>query len=412
MFARRVVRTTAAVVSLIVAAVVIAACGSSSTTTKTGSSNASGATTTASASTTPVSASTTSSGASTASSGLLTLSQLYKGNSTPPPATSPKPAKNVNVWWVSCGQQAATCAQYSAAAKAAVQALGWTFHLADGNLNVANGYATAVRTALAANPSAIFLSAIPCSAVEPELAQAKAQHVPVMGVETLDCSATGGPSLFTVPLVYSTTYPNDKAFWEGWGSFAANYMVADSGGDAKVIASFGEGQPFTTLQENGFKATLAKCSGCSIVANDGWTTTSLAPNGPWVTGLQGALLKYPSANYVWWPFDTNGITSGGVKAVVQSGSKAKIVGGIGIGPALQDIANGEQYAEAPAVDPGWPEWAAMDELNRYLHHQPAVPEGIGYIAVTKDHNMPASLTNGYVSAIPYQADYKKAWGVS
>lgn len=343
----------------------------------------------------------------TGSSGLMSLSQLYKGNNVPPPATSPPPAKGKTIWWISCGQQAPSCVQYAAAGKAAATAMGWQFHLADGNLNIANGYATATKAAISAHASAIVEDAIACSVVEPELEQAKAQHIPVIGVEALDCSATGGPNLFTVPFLYNKTYPTQTSFWRGWGSFAANFLIDSSGGKAKVITSFGEGQPFMKIQENGFRSTFAKCHGCSILDNDYWTTTSLAPNGPWVTALQGALLKYPTANYVWWPFDTNG--ADGVKAVLQSGSKARIVGGIGIGPALQQIADGESYGEAPATDPGWPSWGAMDELNRYFNHKPGAFEGLGFIAVTKQHNMPKSLKNGYVAGIPYEADYTKAW---
>ena len=394
-------RLTPLAVGVAVPMILLAACSS-------GSGSSSG---TAS----PSSSAATSAGSSASagsSTGLPTLAQMFKGNATAPPTSSPPAAKGKNIWWISCGQQASACAQYAAAGKAAAQAIGWTFHLADGNLNIANGYATAMRTALAAHPSAIIEDAFSCSTVEPELEQAKQEGVPVLGLETTDCSDAGtGPTLFTVPMIYSTTYPGNKAWWTGWGQWSADFIIADSGGNAKIIASPGIGDPQFTFLSAGFKEELAKCSGCSIVDNVGWTTSDLAPNGPWVTALRNALIKYPDANYVWWPFDTNAVTSGGAKAVLETGSKAKVVSGIGIGAALELISSGEMYAEGVARDSNWEAWAAIDELNRYFNHQPSVPEGLGFVSIDKSHNMPANPSAGYTTSVPYETLYKKIWGV-
>jgi ribose transport system substrate-binding protein len=389
-------RLTPMAVGVAAAAILLAACSSGS----------SGSSSTASS----TSSATTNAGLST--DGLPTLDQMFKGNATAPPTSSPPAAKGKSIWWISCGQQAASCAQYAAAGKAAAQAIGWTFHLADGNLNIANGYATAMRTALAAHPSAIVEDAFSCTTVQPELEQAKQEGVAVLGLETTDCSDAGtGPTLFTVPMIYSTTYPGNKAWWTGWGQWSADFMIADSGGKAKIIASPGQGDPQFSFLSAGFRQELAKCSGCSVVDNVPWTTSDLAPNGPWVTALRNALIKNPDANYVWWPFDTNAVTSGGAKAVLETGSKAKVVSGIGIGPALELISSGQMDAEGVARDSNWESWAAIDELNRYFNHKPSAPEGLGFVSITKSHNMPANPAQGYQTSVQYVALYKKAWGV-
>jgi ribose transport system substrate-binding protein len=346
------------------------------------------------------------------SAGGLKVEQLLKGNEGKPPTTSPPPAKGKNVWWISCGQQTQSCASYAAAGKAAAEALGWTFHLADGNLNQANGYATAMRTALAAKPDAIIQDAFSCSTVQPELQQAKQQKVAVIGVETTDCSDAGtGPSLFTVPMVYSKTYPDNKAWWTGWGQQLGEFVAADSGGNGKIITAFGKGDPQFDLLNAGFEDALKECSGCSVVADVPWTVTDLAPNGPWVTALRNALIKNPDAEYVVWPFDTNAVDSGGAKAVLQSGSKAKVVSGIGTAPALDLLRSGQIYAEGVARDSDWVSWAAMDQLNRYFNGQPSVPQGLGFVSIDKNHNMPKNPGEGYKTSVDFQALYKKAWGV-
>ena len=388
-------RLTAVAVGVAVPAILLTACSS-------GSSGTSGAASSGVAAT-----------ATGLPAGVPTLDQLFKGNAEAPPTSSPPAAKGKNVWWISCGQQSQSSAAFAAAGKAAVEAIGWTFHLADGNLNIANGYATAMRTALAAHPDAIIEDAFSCSVVQPELQQAKQEGVPVLGLETTDCSDAGtGPSLFTIPMIYSKIYPGNKAWWTGWGQWSADFLIADSGGHAKVITSFGVGDPQFTFLKAGFMKEFAKCSGCSIVADVPWTVTDLAPNGPWVAGLRNALIKNPDATYVWFPFDSPFATSsGGVKAVLQSGSKAKVVAGIGSAAALDLIRSGQMYAEGVARDSAWESWAAIDELNRHFNHQASAPEGLGYVSITKSHNMPPNSGQDYQTSVPFESLYKKAWGV-
>ncbi|NKQ55508.1 substrate-binding domain-containing protein [Amycolatopsis sp. K13G38] len=353
----------------------------------------------------------TSSGSSSADK--ASLGQLFKGDEGTPPTSSPPAAKGKNVWWISCGQVSAACSGYAAAGQAAAQAIGWDFHIADGNLNQANGEATAFRTALAAHPDAIILDAFSCSNLQPELQQAKQQGVPVMGVETTDCSDAGtGPSLFTVPLIYGENYPGQKAWWTGWGTWSGDFVAADSGGQAKIIAAPGQGDPQYDFLYAGFKDALAqKCPKCTIVTEVPWTLADLAPNGPWVTALRNALIKNADADYVWFPFDFNAVESGGAKAVLQSGSKAKVLANSGSGNALDLIRSGQLYAEASAKSSEWESWAAIDELNRHFNGQPSVPEGLGFVSLDKTHNLPSQPGSNYQTTVDYQAMYKKAWGV-
>jgi len=53
------------------------------------------------------------------------LQSAYKGTFKAPPASGPKAAKGKNVWVISCGQVAASCAEIAGAAMQAGKALGW-----------------------------------------------------------------------------------------------------------------------------------------------------------------------------------------------------------------------------------------------------------------------------------------------
>lgn len=407
-------RLTAVAVGVALPAILLVACSSGST----GASSAASSSVSSAASSPAASAGTAGSSAGSVAAGAdsasetPTLQQLFDGNEGTPPAASPPGAKDKDIWWISCGQQAESCASYAAAGQEAAEALGWTFHLADGNLNTANGYATAMRTALAAQPDAIVQNAFSCTTDQPELQRAKDQGVPVIGVETTDCSDAGtGPALFTVPMVYSDEYPDNKSWWTGWGQVSADFIAADSGGDAKVITAFGEGDPQFDLLKAGFEESFAKCSGCEVVADVPWTVTDLAPNGPWVTALRNALIQHPDADYVWWPFDTNAVLSGGAKTVQQSGSTAKVVSGIGTAPALDLIRSDQMYAEGVARSDEWVSWAAIDQLNRHFNNEPSAPQGLGFVSITKDNNMPAEPGVSYQTKVDFKAAYKSAWGV-
>jgi ribose transport system substrate-binding protein len=391
----RLLRKTFALVVVAALAVLVAACSSSSSSSATSASSSS---------------SSTSSGSALASSSFPTLAQLFNGTNGVPPTSSPPPAKGKTIWWISCGQTAASCVYYANAGKAAAEAIGWKFHLADANLNIANGNATALEAAIAAHPSAIVEDAFSCSTVEPALEQAKADGIPVIGLETLDCSDVGGPKLFSVSMIYSKQIPTNKALWSAFGTYAADYIIASTDEHAKVLAAFGQGDPQFNLMNAAFKAQFAKCSGCSVLASLPWTPATLSPNGPWITSLRNALIKYPDATDVWVPFDTMAVENGGAEAVATSGSHAKMVSGLGIANALDYIRSGLISAEGYAQPSAWVSWAAIDELNRYFDGQPAVPEGIGLVAIDKNHNLPPAGQN-YASNIPFEALYKKAWGV-
>jgi len=341
------------------------------------------------------------------------LDAQFKGDEGAPPTSAPKPATGKTVYWLSCGQSTQSCASFAAAGKEAAEAIGWNFKVVDGNLNQANGYANAMRTAIAAKPDAIIQDAFSCASDQPQLQQAKKLGIPVIGVETVDCSdAKIGPKLFTIDMVYSDKYKNNQEWWTGWGEWAAGYIAADSGGKAKIITSPGKGDPQFDFYNGGFDKTLdAKCADCSVVEEVSWTVADLAPNGPWVTGLRNALIKHRDANYVWFPFDSNAVESGGAKAVLQAGSKAKVLAGIGNGPALDLIRNGQLHGESVARSSDWVSWAAIDQINRHLNGEESVPQGLGFISIDKGHNMPEKAGEAYTTSVDFRSLYKKAWGV-
>jgi ribose transport system substrate-binding protein len=405
-----------------IAAVAIAACGSSSSSTTNSSTAAasgggSGTTSNAAAySSSPAGwMCTTAQNCTSADQnkvvvpGIPTLAQLAKGSYTQPPTSAPAGAKGKSIWWISCAQAAPSCAVPAEAAAQAAKALGLQFHVADGKNNVGGADAIAVRTALAAKPSAILLYGVECPATESALQQAKAEHVLVMGVETLDCNQvqSGAPQLFTASEAYSAKYPNTEAWWRGFGAFSADYIIDASNGHAKVIDNGSTEAGNTGTTDAGFLAEFKKCSGCSIVKDASYATADLTVNGPWIQAFRTALVQAPDATATYMPWDEMAAELGGINAITQSGHKIVAFGGQGAEDGM-DLARKGLFIESATRPPEWSAYAAMDTINRLLQGQPPVDEGIGFQLVLPGTPMGAAGTP-YEPAIAYKADYFKIW---
>jgi ribose transport system substrate-binding protein len=341
--------------------------------------------------------------------GIPTLAEQYKGTETAPPVSGPPAAKGKTVWWVSCGMSIPDCSAPAKAGEEAAKAMGWNFKIADGALNVNNGFEKGVRQALAGKPDAIILHAITCSAANAPLAEAKKQGIPVIGVESLDCSdpPVKGEDLLT----YDNPYGKDMAttfdYFTQWGHFGAAYLINKTNAKAQIILTKGT-EPPHIVTNNGFRETFDKCTGCKVLAEATFSNPDLTPDGPYVQRLRSALTKNPTANAGYFPFDVNFLV-GGAQAAKSANKDMFISGGSG-SAATFDLVREGLIDGIAAHDVVWLGWGAIDNLNRIFNKKPVTAQGIGFIAVDKDHNLPGK-GQVYKSKIDFRAAYKKSWGV-
>lgn len=339
---------------------------------------------------------------------VLSLEELYEGTYSDPPSESPPGAEGTSVWWISCSQAVISCSQPAAEAQEAAELLGIDFNIADGRFNQGGAFAQAVNTALAAQPDAILLFGVACELVLGPLQEAKAQGILLMGVETPDCSDSGGPQVFDVVSQYSEEYQTTPDLWRAYGAFSADYIINQSGGEASIISQAGT-EPLQQFVDEGFKAELEKCPGCEIVAEIPYDSAALVPNGPWAQAFRTALVQNPDATAVYFPWDVMMTTLGGSQAVRESGLDLVTFGGQAAPDGLDLLRAGGVTALTTARDVGWSAWAAMDTINRALQDEAQAPQGIGFQLVDAENNLPES--GDYVPPIDYKAAYRAAWGV-
>jgi ribose transport system substrate-binding protein len=382
----------------IVLASTLAACGSS---TSSPSSTSSGASSTSS-----------SSGAS-AGSGLAAaqkkLVALYKyEHFTAPPAVSPKAVRGKNVWEVNVGLALPASGLFANATKAAANALGWHLTIYDAKLQP-NLLQDGIHQAIAAKADGILLYNVNCIQARSAMVQAKAAHIPIVGAESLDCSDSkpGDSSLFAGKVGY--TQGSFSNWVEAMGRAQADWVIAKTRGQAKVI-DFAENDLQTTvILDAAFLQELKTCSTCQIARTVVIAATDIGPTLQ--QKAQQAILQTPNANALVSPIDDY-MTAGIGAAVVSSGRKGQlnVVAGGGYAANLDLVRHGRGQDAGYISSIPWEGYAASDTLNRIFagQKQPVVVDsGNGIGIYDRDHNVPAS--GAATVPINFAADYQKAW---
>jgi ribose transport system substrate-binding protein len=291
----------------------------------------------------------------------------------------------------------------------AAKAAGWDVTIYDAALNPAN-YPGLVRQAVAADVDGIVLVAIDCKDVKQPLEEAKTAGVAVTSVYAFDCNDPRAGSvsepLFTANTNFGPKATDVVAFTQSYGADQANYIIADSNNQAKVIVV--DAPEFTVLNHtsDGFKQKIEQSGGSEVISTVNVTQADIANQQ--VRGkIDAELLKHPEATWIKSPFSY--ITTQGIAPAL--GAKAgvlKVMGSEGFEDELQLIRDGKVTA-VNVISSTWNGWAAVDTLNSVWLKQAPADSGIGWTLVDKDHGLPAS---GEVTPpIDFKAAYRKAWGV-
>lgn len=337
---------------------------------------------------------------------LPSMDAIYAGTEHAPPATSPPPAKDKNVWWINCGAASDGCNDPALAGEEAAKALGWDVTVYDAQFV---NYSTGIRQAIAAGADAIVTHGMDCSANLQALKEARDAGIAILGAEDLDCNEDGGDfDAYNVPFIPNeTTQTMPEYFEKAWGGAMADYVVAKTNGQAKIIQVTNT-EGFGKNIAAGQLAQLEKCSGCEVVETVESTGVTQS-DGTLTAKFKAALAAHPEANAVLYPWDTVVSLAGLSAAIKQAGRGDMIVVSEGGYAPTQDlIRKGDEGLTAVnSNSAGIVGWSAMDALNRYFNGTAPRPEGLGFRMIDKDNGVPAS--GGYVSPIDYKTLYMQAW---
>ncbi|WP_196804164.1 substrate-binding domain-containing protein [Marmoricola sp. URHB0036] len=335
------------------------------------------------------------------------LNAWYKGTYKEPEGPAVQAPKGKDVWLVSTGMGIEYSVRVAKAAKQAATDLGWNFHVFDAKFDP-NQMLTGVQQAVVAHASGIIVSNIDCATVKNAAQQAKAAGIPIIGIESADCS----PSVYSHVVSYA-----GKASLQHWlrdfGKAQATWVIAKTNGQAKVVLNTETDTASTLGTTVGIKEQLKQCSTCKILEDATWVSSDYGPGLQ--TKIQQAMVKHPDANSFIPSYDSVMTQSGGAQALKSTGrmSQLAIAGGEGSSAGIAQIRGGDGMQMCAGESGEWETYSAFDALVRsFLKRDTSeVDTGNGIQVCDKAHNMPPT-GKAYTPPVDFVSAYRKLWGLS
>lgn len=331
-----------------------------------------------------------------------------EGLYTSPPTEGPTAQAGKNVIIVPCGTAAPGCSVPADGMVDAAEALGWNTTVIDGELNP-TGYQDAMRQAIAAGPDGIMTTALSCTDIKPQLQAAIDAGIPVVGgPSSFDCDATDdGPNLYTAMINLGGT---PVEFNDALGAMRANYIIAKTGGNAKIIMTEHSDFLSTTLSQAGFDRVIATCGGCEIVATVDIAAGDLGVPATVQQKVATVLQQHPEANVLVSASDT--VLGQIGQTLRQNNNPDLIVIGSESYPDTLDLMREGYSTAASAYSQDWGGWATADTLNRIFAEGDTaeIPDsGMNLQMIDKDHGLNPEMGTPYTPSFDYKEIYEKVW---
>ncbi len=396
-------------------AVVAAGCGSSKSTTAPAATTAAAAATTAApaattaaaaAATTAAPAATTAAAATADDPGFAAakanvdkFSKADGGIGVTKPLTK-KPEKK-SIAWLEC--DVPTCAAYlTPGMKNATTALGWDLKIVPMK---STDPGPAFQQAIDAGVNYIASTGLGIAQYKPQLEAAKAK-----GIGVLSCFGTDDPSADSGLLMQC----GDEAFVQKTGPLMADWAIVDSKSKANVLVVTIRDFPVLVVEEDAYKAQLAKnCKTCTVDTLN--VTLDDLVGGKIPAAVASKLQANPKLNYV---FATFGDLPGGVTAALKTAGldkQVKVYGQDFSKVDLEEIIAGTMGAWS--ADPkGYAAWLMVDAAARLSIGMPLDEERAAAAlptVIVNDAKFATELLATNADWMPpgAEASFKKLWGV-
>jgi ribose transport system substrate-binding protein len=266
-----------------------------------------------------------------------------------------------------------------------------------------------IRTAIAQNADAITLLAQDPGLLGPHIAAAEREGIPVVVLRT---TGEGEPCQVDAHGdTYGTTCVPGP--FEQAGRLEADWVIADSGGDANVLVITSNDARSTRSLVRGMKDEFkSRCPGCEAryvnVAIPDWARE--------VRGeVQSALVRDPRIDYVIPIYDS--MSQYVVPAIKARGASEQIkIATFNGTPFVLEMVQDDDIVQMDVGENlAWIGWASMDQVFRVIAGEKPLASENTPLRVFDDTNVadtgePPEFDRGYGRA--YVDGYKRLWGVS
>lgn len=309
------------------------------------------------------------------------------------PSTAAVPAGK-SVYWIQCSIPA--CAQLGVALQDGADALGWQLKIIDGGITPETIKA-AWEIAARDKPDAVVASGFPHSVYQQELDSLLAAKVPVVNVDITD------------PPLPGEHIVQGEADYVANGALAANWVLAEGGDQANVLAVTSSAFPVVGARAQGFQDELAEiCPDCKVEVME---ASPADIGGVLPTNIVGTLQANPDIEYI--QLGVGDMATGLTSALESAGlgDKIKIILA-DMNPALhQDIERGSALKASIMMEAVDMMWQSLDVLLRVFTNQSvATDEKPAQLWIVTQESV-SSFDEPFPIVADYQAQYKKIWGL-
>jgi len=315
-----------------------------------------------------------------------------------------EPEAGLNFYVMSCGESNATCAAPAAAMVDAAEAAGWTGTIVDGKLSP-EGFATAIRQAVAGGADVLVPVGISCSAAAAAFQEAHDAGVVIVGGGGQDDCDT---PLWDSERLWLEDAPVPTTF-HAIGKLQADYTFGKNNGDVKAVVVNMTSQPWGQLVTDAYSAELEALGSGEVLAQVDISDPESA-DGSYIQKIVGALQANPTVNSLVIPTDAY-FVNGLAAAIDQAGLADQVVsvGGFGSEAALDMIRAGQPGITASVGQAQiWEAWGSIDTAIRVMNGQDPAYIGQSVQVVDADNNLPAS--GPYDGSIDWKSKFLAAWG--
>ena len=314
------------------------------------------------------------------------------------PTSSPKPLTGKTIVYISNDENNDASRAWGTAIMEAGSKIGWKVIIIDGKAT-AIGWINAFNQAIALNADGIVTSADAASLKEP-IADAATRNIPVVGIHA---AALPGPN---EELGLFTNIQQDP---REIGRAQADWVIADSGGKAKVVVTSHNEFAIAETKSRATESRIRECPDCQVVEYVSSPIAEVAQRQPqlvtsWVQKYGTPLYVTAVADYT-LDFQVPALRSAGVKDV-------KLVGADGQASAYERIRSGEYQVVTVSEPVEMQAYQAVDELNRAMQGQR--PSGFvqaPYLVTPQNVDAEGGDKNAFIPTNNYKQRYLELWGV-
>ncbi|MDQ2700418.1 MAG: sugar ABC transporter substrate-binding protein [Actinomycetota bacterium] len=299
------------------------------------------------------------------------------------------------IYHVGCDQSLEGCAKQAKSLEAATKALGYKFELCDGG-STPDRIASCFTNAVNAKPDAIVTNGISSTDAGDSYTAVADSGIPHIAMFT-------GDPIGKVPGVVTEVAGNVCVTG---AEDLANWIIADSDGEANVLFVGTETFNCNAQRLEGFSNQMKKCETCELDTLQ-FSIDSIQSTLP--QQIQAELQSNADIDYIVGTFDSVALAAADIVRQAGKADSIKVAGFDGDGPNLELIRQGDVQAADMTTGGDEPGWVAADAAARVIAGEKVETTTPVTKLLVEEDNV-NDIGDTYTGPEGFEEQFKSLWG--